>query len=229
VVAGDLGAWSGFDVCRLVRGTVAWQHLPILLVLADAPPEARIAAFEAGADDWIARPFLTEELLARIRTRAERIRVLRERSAVDALTGLKSKAGFLHAARERLAEARRASRPLSICLIDVDDLDGVHRDRGHFAGERMLATIGRTLGQRFRLGDVRGRWGAGEFALCLLAVDRKTASAVVARVAAELQSMELQTEEGVTFHASVATAIASYPDDGDTIELLAAAARSRMR
>ena len=228
IVASDLGGWSGFDLCRLVRGTSAWQHLPILLVLDDAPPEARIAAFEAGADDWIARPFLTEELLARIRARAERIRVMSDLSAVDALTGLKNRHGFGHAARERIAEAQRASRPVSICLLDVQGFDEINRERGHLAGERVLAGIGRTLGQRFRLGDVRGRWGGGGFALCLLGIDRKTATAIVARVADEVAAQSFQTDDGATFHAALSTAIASYPDDGDSLDALVAAARARM-
>jgi diguanylate cyclase (GGDEF)-like protein len=228
IVAGDLGGWSGFDVCRLVRGTSGWQHLPILLVLGDAPPEARIAAFEAGADDWIARPFLTEELIARIRARAERIRVMSDLSAVDALTGLKNRHGFVHAARERLAEAQRASRPVSICLLDVRGFDDINRERGHLAGERVLGGLGRTLAQRFRLGDVRGRWGGGEFVLCLLGIDRKTAAAIVARVAEEFAAHSFQTDDGSSFHAALATAIASYPEDGDTLDALVGAARSRM-
>ena len=228
IVASDLGGWSGFDICRLVRGTSGWQHLPILLVLGDAPPEARIASFEAGADDWIARPFLTEELLARIRARAERIRVMSDRSAVDALTGLRNRNGFAHAARERIAEAQRASRPVSICLLDVRDFEDINRARGHLAGERVLAGLGRTLGQRFRLGDVRGRWSGGEFALCLLGIDRKTASAIVGRVAEEFAAHSFQTDDGSTFHAALSTAIASYPEDGDTLDVLVGAARSRM-
>jgi diguanylate cyclase (GGDEF)-like protein len=228
IVASDLGGWSGFDLCRLIRGTAGWQHLPILLVLGDAPPEARIAAFEAGADDWITRPFLTEELLARIRARAERIRVMSDRSAVDALTGLKNRLGFVQAARERIAEAQRASRPVSICLLDVRDFDAINRERGHLAGERVLVGLGRTLGQRFRLGDVRGRWGGGEFALCLLGIDRKTATAIVARVAEEVAAQTFQAEDGTTFHAALSTAIASYPDDGDSLDALVAAARARM-
>jgi diguanylate cyclase (GGDEF)-like protein len=228
IVASDLGGWSGFDLCRLVRGTSGWQHLPILLVLGDAPPEARIAAFEAGADDWIARPFLTEELLARIRARAERIRVMSDLSAVDALTGLRNRNGFVHAARERIAEAQRASRPVSICLLDVKGFDAINRERGHLAGERVLAGLGRTLGQRFRLGDVRGRWAGGEFALCLLGIDRKTATAIVGRVADEVAAQSFQAEDGATFHAALSTGIASYPDDGDSLDALVALARTRM-
>ena len=55
-----------FDLCRIVRAMPDWQHLPILLLTQDVGREFRVAAFEAGADDYLVKPFGIGELLARV-------------------------------------------------------------------------------------------------------------------------------------------------------------------
>jgi DNA-binding response OmpR family regulator len=58
---------SGLDLCRLVRRSAAWQHLPIMLLTNLSTLQDKVAAFEAGADDFVVKPFDARHLLARIR------------------------------------------------------------------------------------------------------------------------------------------------------------------
>lgn len=58
---------SGLDLCRLVRCSPAWQHLPIMLLTSLSTLQDKVAAFEAGADDFVVKPFDARHLLARIR------------------------------------------------------------------------------------------------------------------------------------------------------------------
>lgn len=58
---------SGLDLCRLVRSSLAWRHLPIMLLTTRSTLHDKIAGFEAGADDYVVKPFDIPHLQARIR------------------------------------------------------------------------------------------------------------------------------------------------------------------
>ena len=60
----------GTDVCREIRG---WSELPILLLSAVEDEREKIAALDAGADDYVTKPFSGDELLARLRAALRRI------------------------------------------------------------------------------------------------------------------------------------------------------------
>ena len=56
---------SGFDVCRMLRGHSRWHDLPILFLTAQTDLEARLAAFDAGGDDYLPKPVVPVEHLTR--------------------------------------------------------------------------------------------------------------------------------------------------------------------
>jgi two-component sensor histidine kinase/DNA-binding response OmpR family regulator len=59
---------DGFEVCRRLRATPHLAELPVIIITAFADRQARLRGIEAGADDFIAKPFDVEELQARVRT-----------------------------------------------------------------------------------------------------------------------------------------------------------------
>jgi DNA-binding response OmpR family regulator len=58
---------SGLDLCRFVRASAAWRQLPILLLTTFSTLQDKVAGFEAGADDYLVKPFDARHLMARIR------------------------------------------------------------------------------------------------------------------------------------------------------------------
>lgn len=67
---------NGFDVCRKIKQNIRWKHIPIIFLTAKAEREDIIEGFEVGAVDYVTKPFIPEELLARIKTHLE-IKTLR--------------------------------------------------------------------------------------------------------------------------------------------------------
>ncbi len=219
---------SGFDLCRILRSTPEWQELPVLLITAHLGLEFRLAAFQAGADDYLSKPVLREELRARVQARLDRTRLSRERAERDALTGLLLRRPFLDGLRSRLAESKRQGRPLALCFLDVDHFKQVNDRYGHLAGDRVLMWMGRLLGARFRREDVRGRWGGEEFVVGLLGEDAGSASEILARTAAELSAMTFEGDTGEPFHVTFSAGIAVSTKDGDAVEALLRAADARL-
>lgn len=219
---------SGFDLCRILRSTPEWQELPVLLITAHVGLEFRLAAFQAGADDYLSKPVLREELRARVQARLERARLSKERAERDALTGLLLRRPFIEGLTARLAEAQRQGKPLALCFLDVDHFKKVNDKYGHLAGDRVLTRLGRLLGARFRREDVRGRWGGEEFVVALLGETAASAKEILSRTAAELAGMTFEGDAGESFHITFSAGIAVSAVDGDTVEGLLKAADARL-
>ena len=219
---------STFDLCRILRSMPEWQELPVLFITAHLGQEFRVVAFESGADDYVTKPVLRAELAARVHSRLERARLMRERSERDALTGLLLRRPFLETLRARLSEARRQKRPLALCFLDVDHFKRVNDSYGHLAGDHVLSRLGRLLATRFRREDVRGRWGGEEFTLALTGETAAHAREILARTAEELARVEFEGEKGERFHVTFSAGIAEFPQDGEDTEALLRVADERL-
>ena len=211
---------SGFDVARMIRTTPHWADVPILFLTGRTDLESRVAAFGAGGDDYLGKPIVPEELLARVRVRLDRRRLLREMTEKDSLTKLLSRRALLEGLTSRFSEARRHGRLLSIAMLDVDKFKRVNDTHGHAVGDQVLASLGRLLGERFRLEDLRGRWGGEEFLVVFPGESAETVAGVLRRVLAEFRKIPFRGQGGETFHSTFSGGIASFPDDGASVDVL---------
>ncbi len=219
---------SGFDLCRMLRTIPRWQDLPVIFVSAQAGLDTRVAAYESGGDDFLLKTAAPEELLARLRVRIERARLMRQRADRDLLTGLLTRRAFLEAVAARISEVRRRDKPLAFCLLDLDHFKQINDTHGHIAGDRVLAGLGRLLQNRFRFEDLRGRWGGEEFAIAIVGEDAATARKVLERIQKEFGAVEFDGADGETFHVTFSAGIAQFPDDGVEADQLLKAADKRL-
>jgi diguanylate cyclase (GGDEF)-like protein len=219
---------SGLEICRMLRMSPRWQQLPVVFVTATADLASRLSAFRAGADDYLAKPIVVPELLARIRVRLEQTRLLRERAERCPLTGTLLRRPLLEALAARLSEARRRGQQLSLALLDLDYFKQVNDRHGHLAGDRVLLGFGKLLGARFRASDLRGRWGGEEFVVALPDEDESTARGVLERVLLEFAAMEFEGDGGERFSASFSGGIACFPGDGERVDDLIRVADARL-
>ncbi len=217
-------AVGGLDLCRVLRTTPAFQTLPVLLLSSKTDVETRIQAFEAGADDHIGKPLVPKELLARVRGRLERQRLLRERAERDSLTGLLLRGPVVDALRAKVTDAQRRASVMSVALLDLDDFKHVNDTYGHLAGDRVLMVLGRLLSKGFRGNDVRGRWGGEEFLIAFPGEPAEVAEGLLSRVLREFREVPFRGDHGEQFHATFSAGIATYPTAGLTVEALLKAA-----
>jgi diguanylate cyclase (GGDEF)-like protein len=219
---------SGFDLCRMVRTIPQWQNLPIVFITAHTGLEARMAAFQAGADDYLPKPVIDEELVARIKVRLERARLMQERYEKDALTGLLTRRAFVERLVIMLSEAKRHNSKVAVAMLDLDHFKQINDTHGHLAGDNVLAGIGRLFQRRFRMEDLRGRWGGEELILAFRSETKETAHGVVDRVLSEFKEITFQSEAGEAFFASFSAGLASFPEDGETAYDLTKKSDSRL-
>lgn len=219
---------TGFDLTKLVRSSPRYKELPIVLATAEASADIRIACFEAGADDYLPKPIVDRELIARVRTRIERTRLRNERGNRDALTRLLMRRPFAEALDSRIAEAKRSEVPIAVTLIDIDHFKHVNDKHGHLAGDRVLAALGGLLRRSFRKTDLRARWGGEEFVIALFGEPAEQAARIIERLLEEFRLLEFEGDAGTQFSCTFSAGVVAYPSDGHTLEALLRAADAKL-
>ena len=169
---------DGPQLCRALRQQEETGYVFIIMLTAKDHKEDIIAGLEAGADDYLSKPFHHAELMARLksgmrileleqslRAANEEIRAL---SVTDALTGCFNRTYLLQHMPVEVLRARRYGRPLSVLICDIDHFKQVNDTRGHLAGDAVLAAFGKLLMAAVRANlDWVVRFGGEEFLLVL--------------------------------------------------------------
>lgn len=204
----------GFDVCRKVRSSGRWQDLPIIFLTAQTDLNSRLSAFDAGGDDYLIKPVINAELLKRVKVRLDKARMQRERQDRDVLTGLLLRRAFSDSLSALLSESERHNFNFSLSLLDIDHFKKVNDTYGHLAGDRVLAHVGKLLRKRFRVEDLRGRWGGEEFILAFRHEKKETMQRALHRVLEELRKVEFKGDRGESFYVTFSAGMVNFPDDG---------------
>jgi diguanylate cyclase (GGDEF)-like protein len=168
ITSAELQHMSGIELCWETR-LVATCRRPIYVLMLSTQYDKRnlIEALDSGADDFIGKPPLAEELYARLRA-GERIlsmqRELLRLATTDPLTGLCNRRGFFEQATEACARVVPPDGSLSAIMLDVDNFKHINDSYGHETGDEAL----RICAGAARLEEaVTGRLGGDEFALLL--------------------------------------------------------------
>ena len=206
---------DGVELCRAIRDQAESSYVFIILLTSNDSQDDIIAGLEAGADEYLTKPFNRTELLARLKTGARIIeleRSLRRANEelariviTDPLTGCFNR-GYLS---ERLpAELKRAKRyrePLSIILCDVDHFKRINDKHGHQMGDEVLKRFGQFLRDGGREGiDWVARYGGEEFVLVLPNTAWRNALIAAERLRAELSG------EAICVAAATVSVTASF-------------------
>jgi two-component system, cell cycle response regulator len=168
---------DGTELCRRVRERQQVPYQYILLVTANDDKQDVVRGLEAGADDYLTKPFDANELRARMRvgirilalqedliqTREE----LRFQATHDALTGIWSRGAVLDLLQRELERAVRPQTPTAILMLDVDHFKKINDTYGHLAGDVVLKEVTHRMSQLVRSYDLVGRYGGEEFLIVL--------------------------------------------------------------
>jgi len=164
---------DGVEVCRRVRALDAEQPPYLILLTARGGTDDIVEGLDAGADDYLGKPYDPEELRARVdvgrrflelnERLIEAQRALEVQARTDALTGILNRGAIVRRLGEELARAVREHTTLSVGMIDIDHFKRVNDTYGHAAGDVVLQEVVRRALSVARPYDVIGRFGGEEF------------------------------------------------------------------
>ncbi len=214
---------SGFDLCQQLRDDAQWSDLPVLFLSAHTEADAIQRVFAIGADDYIRKPIVAAELVARITTWLARARSRRTQTEIDLLTGVANRSKSTQDLTRLLALAERYGQSLSLIAIDFDNFKRVNTDYGHAVGDRLLRRFGACLRTTFRDQDVVARWGGEEFIVGLYGADNAKSRQQLNRLLQAWQRAGAASEDDrlqIPFTAGIAV----YPQEATDLQGLYRAA-----
>jgi diguanylate cyclase (GGDEF)-like protein len=197
---------DGIELCREVRARKNEPYTYILLLTAKRTKAEVVEGLDAGADDYITKPFDPQELKVRLRT-GKRIlylqdqliavnEALREMAMRDPLTGLWNRAAALDRLTSEVSRSARHGTSVGLMLCDLDYFKGINDTHGHLVGDAILCEISRCLRRATRRYDAVARFGGEEFLVILPGCDRTNAMNHAERVRASIAKVAVDTPMG---------------------------------
>ena len=207
---------DGYAVCAALDASPRLQDIPVIFVTALSQPEDETRALEAGAVDFISKPFNVAVVRARVRSQLTIKRqadAMRELSMTDGLTGVANRRHFNDRLESEWRRCARANLPLSLIMIDIDHFKLYNDHYGHQAGDLCLQQISAAMKRcAARPQDLLARYGGEEFILLLPQEGPEGAEVVAQRIQEEVRKLAVlhaasPTAATVTISMGLATAM----------------------
>ena len=193
ITSGQLPSMTGRELCLQVRRMASCRR-PIYILLMSSSDENRnlIEALDCGADDFISKPPVTEELYARLRAASRIVSMQRELiglATTDFLTGVLNRRAFFEKAQDLCANANaEVGSMLSAIMLDIDHFKRINDTYGHSAGDEALRTIAHEVAKE---GAIVGRLGGEEFSMLLEGTPLLRAVQIAESLRLRLQELEV--------------------------------------
>jgi two-component system cell cycle response regulator len=214
---------TGPEVCRRIRETHREPYTYILLLTSKNTKDETVEGLEAGADDYVTKPFDEHELQVRLRAgkrivdlQADLLKAqeeLRERANKDLLTMLPNRSAIATALSHEISRCHRDRRSVGVILLDIDRFKTINDTYGHFAGDAVLRETALRLRHNVRPYDVVGRYGGEEFLVVLPNCDLEQAAHQAERMRERLSSEKMAVDGAeLTVTASFGVTISDFSD-----------------
>jgi diguanylate cyclase (GGDEF)-like protein len=215
---------DGVEICRGLRQRKGRPYIYTLLLTARGQKTDIVQGLEAGADDYVTKPFDPFELRARLRAGRRIVELqeqlllareaLRDQAWRDPLTDLWNHGTILGILRKEVARASRTQSPFAVAMIDLDRFKAINDTYGHRAGDAVLCEVARRMRGAMRTYDALGRYGGDEFLAVVPACDAAGAARFAESFRVRIDRKAVETADGmipVTISLGVA-AIGDYQE-----------------
>lgn len=126
---------NGYEICRLLRNDTRTSHIPVIMLTSKGETEDKIQGLEAGADDYITKPFEPLELVARVRTNLRRAK---QEKTFNPLTGLP---GNILIEEEIKHEVEKEDNRFAVLYLDLDNFKAYNDVYGFFKGDEVIKFV----------------------------------------------------------------------------------------
>jgi two-component system cell cycle response regulator len=224
---------NGVELCRRVRKENRTPYQYILLATAKDGKQDLVKGLEAGADDYLTKPFDKSELRARLKA-CNRILTLQDsqiqaqeqllfQATHDLLTGVWNRGAILETFRRELDRAARSKTATGLLMLDVDHFKAINDTHGHLVGDGVLKQVTQRIVHAVRGYDSVGRYGGEEFLIVLPGCGRDQIDQGAERVRSAVDDGPLVVDGvNIAVTVSIGAAVATGATVSD-LEILAAA------
>ncbi len=217
---------SGYDVCRKLREKYSNYELPVIILTAKNRSADIVAAFEAGANDYIVKPIDRIELYARIDTQLSLKRAVNEAMVnadlanTDHLTGMHNRRFFMNAGEREFLSAKRYGAGLSLIMLDIDYFKRINDTHGHDAGDIIIQRLASIINENIRGLDISVRFGGDEFLIILPGTASSGAMIVAEKIRKLSEESVVNTGRLFGLKFTISLGVSSLKDGTCSIEEL---------
>ena len=225
---------EGIEICRKIRETSKKedQYTYVTLLTAKESKENIVAGMDAGADDYITKPFDMHELRVRVRAGQRIVQLQSElletkknleiQSRTDPLTGVLNRRAILSQIENELSRAKRDDTQLSISMLDLDHFKKINDTFGHLAGDAILRESMDRVQETIRSYDAIGRFGGEEFIVVLPGAKQADAIIIAERIRLKINGNKANID-GVSIPFTISQGLATCNGKSTVDELIAKA------
>ncbi len=192
---------DGLNLIQQIRAANFPRYIYVILLTNLDSKTDVVKGLEAGADDYLTKPFNLPELTARVKI-GQRIVALEQRllamsdqlyiqATYDQLTGLLQRSAALEQLNLLVQRAQGQQQPLSLLLLDLDHFKQINDQHGHTVGDQALRLIAEQIQQTVRTSDPTARWGGEEMLVLLPGANSSAAIATAQRIRRAIGGQQL--------------------------------------
>ena len=228
--------FDGLDACSRIKTMKQFEAVPILMVSVDTTPGTIQLAFRRGAVDYIRKPVIKAELLAKVAMvlriqedasqRAQSQKMAPQKAniqvplSIDILTGIMNWWSFDELFEQEWGRAAREHLPISLLFFSLENFKAFNDTYGYVTGDECLQIIARAAQETFaQPGQVVARYRGAEFVVLLFGTGAEDAKPMADHLHKTIEVLDL----GPTVAVGVATA---YPNEGTSRAALLTSAKN---
>jgi diguanylate cyclase (GGDEF)-like protein len=232
----NMPGFDGLDACSRIKAMTQFEAVPILMVSGDTTSGTIQLAFRRGAVDYVRKPIIKAELLAKVAMalkiqedaslRAQAQHMVAQKTnvqvplSIDVLTGIMNWWRFDELFGQEWERAAREHRPLSLLFFTVENFKAFNDTKGCVSGDECLQKIAQAVQENFsQPGQIVARYRGAEFAVLLIDTGAEDTKPMVDHLHTTIEALDL----GLTVAVGVATA---YPHEGRSRAALLTSAKN---
>ena len=205
---------NGIELAAIIRQESKFDSIPITYLSSEGDIDKQLVAMAKGGDEFLTKPVKPKYLVAAVKNRANRSRILKSRMVRDSLTGLLDHTTVLQQLAVEQTRAEAMDNHLCFAMLDIDHFKNINDTYGHGVGDRVIKSLALFLRQRLRKSDTIGRYGGEEFAVILPDTLPKNAKKIFKEILSKFREIN-HVAGDVAVHVTFSCGIAEATQVGD--------------